>query len=83
MNSNDTMSGEVWLSKPKSRDFKRPRENSFIVFTNNWPSSMTKAKSWQFVKFEGRVIDIYISWKTQETTTQLFAFVRFAIKEEP
>ena len=43
---------------------------------------MTKAWLWQFFKFKGRIVYVYVSRKVRKETTQPFAFVRFSTKEE-
>ena len=52
------------------------------MFVDNLPSSMTKARLWQIFKFEGRIIDIYISRKVRKTLAQPFAFMRWRTKED-
>ena len=64
--------------------WKRLESISHIVFVNSLLLSMTKLWLWQLFNYEGRVVDIFISYKKRKTCDVPFAFLRFAhLKNAP
>ena len=58
--------------------WKRLEEVSYTVFVDNLPTSMSKSWLWQLFGYEGKVVDVILSWKKRKNNQQPFAFVRFA-----
>ena len=57
---------------------RRLEEESFTVFVDNLPSSMSKGWLYQLFGFEGIITEVYMSRKRRRVCSSPFAFVRFA-----
>ena len=58
-------------------ELRRLEENSFTIFVDNLPKSMTLGWLRQLFAFEGRITDAYLSRKRRKMTNAPFAFVRY------
>ena len=61
-----------------SDDIGRIERNSFNVFVDNLPLSMSKGWLFQLFGWAGKVTDIYMSRKQRKSSQNPFAFVRYA-----
>ena len=66
----------------KQENLRRMEENSFSVFVDNLPLSMTASWLGQIFRYEGDIIDVFLSRKKRSTTRNPFAFVRFSNKRD-
>ena len=58
--------------------WRRSEKVSLTMFVDNLPSSMTKSWLWQIFQYDGRVVDIFMSWKRRRNRQSPFVFVRFS-----
>ena len=58
--------------------WRRLEHVSHTLFVDNLPHSMSRDWLWQLFHHEGKVVDVYVSWKKRKATSTPFAFVRFA-----
>ena len=68
--SRERSDGSLQQTKERCGDmFKKMEECSFTIFFDNLLTSMTKSWLYPICKFEGNVVDIYISRKVRETSS--------------
>ena len=77
---------EAWRNKGEGMNrqdaYKMLEMNSYTVFVDNLPMSMTTSWLWQICGFEGRVVDVFLSRKKRASKPFPFAFVRFLNKQD-
>ena len=62
--------------------YKKIEKNTYTLFVDNLPKSMTTSWLWQLCNFEGGVVDVFLSRKQRAMKLGPFAFVRFINKQD-
>ena len=62
-------------------EIERVERQSYSVFVDNLPPSITKGWLFQQFEWEGRITDIFLSRKQRESSQLPFAFIRYKSKQ--
>ena len=58
------------------------RNETVTLFIDNLPKAMTRIWLWQLFKYDGSLVDAYLSKKIRRNNDKLFGFVRYRTKED-